>query len=86
MQDEEEDSQQGANSLAIEFEDLTPEAAQSGEATGVLIIDKKNDTIHNVRKSDAIYYLNGQKYSDNPLDLNTAPSGVYIVGGHTVIK
>jgi len=86
LQDEEEDSQQGANSLAIEFEDLTPEAAQSGEATGVLIIDKKNDTIHNVRKSDAIYYLNGQKYSDNPLDLNTAPSGVYIVGGHTVIR
>ncbi|MBQ9237248.1 MAG: hypothetical protein IJ183_04970 [Prevotella sp.] len=84
-----EDSQEPAlsqNALAIEFEDFTPDAVESGEATGVIIVNTKNGGIKTVRKSDAIYTVNGQKYSDNPLDLNNAPSGVYIIGGHTIVK
>ena len=83
---DESDGQQEQNALVIEFEDLTPEAVEKGETTGILIIDKKNDVIHNVRKSDAVYTINGQRYGDSPLDLRKAPSGVYVVGGHTIVK
>ena len=72
--------------LAFAYDDLTPDAVASGETTGIIIVDTTTGTMREVGKNEAIYNVNGQKYSDNPLDLNGAPSGVYIVGGQTIIK
>ena len=72
--------------LAFAYDDLTPDAVASGETTGIIIVDATIGSMREVGKNDAIYNVNGQKYSDNPLDLNNAPSGVYIIGGQTIIK
>lgn len=73
-------------SLALGYDDLTPENISNDEPTSILIIEGSTNNIHEVSGSEAIYTINGQKYSNNPLDLNNAPSGIYIVGGHTVVK
>lgn len=72
--------------LAFSYDDLTPEGVETDTPTGVIIVNGTTGSIHEVSKSDAIYNISGQKYSNNPLDLNGAPSGVYIVGGQTIIK
>lgn len=73
-------------SLAFTYEDLTPEGIENDTPTGVILVEGSTGNIREVRRNDAIYTVNGQKYSDNPLDLNNAPSGVYIVGGQTIVK
>ena len=73
-------------SMAFSYEDLTPEGVESDIPTGVIIVEGTTGAIHEVSRSAAIYNISGQKYSDNPLDINGAPSGVYVVGGHTIVK
>lgn len=82
----ENDSSSPSLSMAFTYDDLTPEAVYGDEPTGVIIVEGTTGSIREVSKSDAIYNVSGQKYSDNPLDLNGAPSGVYIIGGQTIIK
>ena len=80
------ESSQGQNFLALEFEDYTPDGVESGEPTGILVINADSGDIRTVNRTEGVYSINGQKYSNNPLDLNSAPSGIYIMGGHKYIK
>lgn len=82
---EDNNAQQSLSLLAFDYDDMTPEA-QEKQATGVIIVDSNTGSISEVRRSDAIYNVNGQKLSDSPLNIGNMPRGVYVVGGNKYVK
>ena len=53
--------------------------------TGIIAIDK-DGSVTEIPSNAGIYTIDGQKLSDNPLDFNKLPSGIYIVGGKKFVK
>ena len=72
--------------LAFKIEDMTNKTTQTeGEPTEVIAITSEGD-FDIMSSKTGIYTLDGQKVSDNPLDFNTLPSGIYIINGKKYIR
>ena len=58
---------------------------ENDEETGIMVI-AKDGSVTEIPSNSGIYTIDGQKLSDNPLDFNKLPSGIYIVGGKKFVK
>ena len=58
---------------------------ENDEETGIMVITK-DGSVTEIPSNSGIYTIDGQKLSDNPLDFNNLPSGIYIVGGKKFVK
>ena len=58
---------------------------ENDEETGIMVITK-DGSVTEIPSNSGIYTIDGQKLSDNPLDFNKLPSGIYIVGGKKFVK
>lgn len=56
-----------------------------GLPTGIISVDE-DGSIREVPVNAGVYTISGQKISNNPLDLNSAASGLYIINGKKYIK
>lgn len=59
--------------------------AEADIETGILAINK-DGSVTEIPRNAGIYTIDGQKLSDNPLDFNKLPSGIYIVDGKKYVK
>ena len=59
--------------------------AEADIETGILAINK-DGSVTEIPRNAGIYTIDGQKLSDNPLDFNKLPSGIYIVDGKKYVR
>ena len=76
------------NAVFFEFkiEDRTKMTALPDEDPTEVIAISSDGSYDIMPKNAGIYTVDGQKVSDNPLDFNTLPSGLYVINGKKYIK
>lgn len=77
-----------SNAVFFEFkiEDRTKMTALPDEDPTEVIAISSDGSYDIMPKNAGIYTVDGQKVSDNPLDFNTLPSGLYVINGKKYIK
>ena len=72
---------------AFSIEDLSQYRDFSNDdmATGIIAVNQDGE-IDVMKMNTGVYNISGQKVYDNPLDMNNAPHGIYIINGKKYFK
>lgn len=72
---------------AFSIEDLSQYKDFSNDdmATGIIAVNQDGE-IDVMKMNTGVYNISGQKVYDNPLDMNNAPHGIYIINGKKYFK
>lgn len=78
------DSGAGAKAVAFTIEDLYELNESEEQTTGLLLIGE--DAITELAADTAVYNINGQRIGTGAKAVNSAPHGIYIIGGRKIVR